>query len=474
MSLTEKLEYIKTYTKLKQQEEIIEKGIELFLNNIKMDSEVMKNLKEEYNTCTERSNDVLFKLYGEIIELNTDFENIKSIVNQFNNGKIIDVNDCKTKMNELLEKMQKFEKVFDLEILQKEQKELEDYLYDFKVNLRKYEATKNLTSTRCKVNQSSGNKNKITAEDYSEIKDFESLIAKTGHMQNWKEEDHKYFVQIRNKINGIPALVTEIKKKFPDLSAEKIINHEVWYKIYLELREKQRSSVKSWRAKKELEKKEKIEFIKNNECEKSNSRCESKNDIELNDNKSESAKKLISNRDINKIVDKKKEMIKQWKIDKARAKIASELELKNQLEIKRIFREKQFVKRVMENKEALIKYQEDKMNRIVILPEKNEKIIKSPSIIQSFRRKDDAFINKRKRLLESKNQNYIKYKINNNNVNKLNNIKSNHVSTLMKSTIIWNEKCKKQETLENQNPFFYIKDIPKLLRHNWRNQESFT
>lgn len=80
-----------------------------------------------------------------------------------------------------------------------------------------------------------------------------------------------------------------------------------------------------------------------------------------------------------------------------------------------------------------------------------------------YRRKDDAFINKRKRLLESKNQNYIKYKINNdNNVNKLNNIKSNHVSTLMKSTIIWNEKCKKQEASENQNPFFYIKDIPKL------------
>lgn len=54
MSLTEKLEYIKNYTKLKQQEEIIEKGIELFLNNIKTDSEVMKILKEEYNTCNER------------------------------------------------------------------------------------------------------------------------------------------------------------------------------------------------------------------------------------------------------------------------------------------------------------------------------------------------------------------------------------------------------------------------------------
>lgn len=85
-------------------------------------------------------------------------------------------------MNELLEKMQKFEKVFDLEILQKEQKELEDYLYDFKVNLRKYETQKNLTSTKYKVNQSSGNKNKINTEDYSEIKDFESLIAKTGNL----------------------------------------------------------------------------------------------------------------------------------------------------------------------------------------------------------------------------------------------------------------------------------------------------
>lgn len=54
MSLSGRLEYIKNFIKLKQQEEIIEKGIELFLNNIKSDSEILKSFTEEYKSCTKK------------------------------------------------------------------------------------------------------------------------------------------------------------------------------------------------------------------------------------------------------------------------------------------------------------------------------------------------------------------------------------------------------------------------------------
>lgn len=62
-----------------------------------------------------------------------------------------------------------------------------------------------------------------------------------------------------------------------------------------------------------------------------------------------------------------------------------------------------------------------------------------------------------------KNQNSMKYHSKINNDNKSTSFKSNHhKSTLMKSTILWDEKCRKEETLENQKPLLYIKDIPKL------------
>ncbi|KAH0540495.1 coiled-coil domain-containing protein 112-like isoform X1 [Cotesia glomerata] len=411
-----------------------------------------------------------------MIEINTDFENIKAIINQFNNGKLIDVNDCKARMNELLEKIKKFGHDSDLEVLQKEQKDLEDYLYDFKVTLKKYESKKSSTPIKSKIiRKSSENINKIDT-DYSEVKDFESLIVKTGHTQHWKEEDHNYFIQIRNKFRSIPAMVTEIQKKYPDLSTDKIVNHEAWYKVYINLREKQRNSVKLWRAKKESEKKEKIESIKNNELKNISPQYESKSGNEFSDNESESPKILILKKD--NVIDNQKELIKQWKIEKARAKIESEIELKKRLENERILREKQFLTRIMKSKEALLKYQQDKILKVQSLRhenKQNDKIVKSSTIIKSFRQKDNAFINKRKHLLELKNQNSMKYNYKTNNDNKSTSFKSNpSKSTLMKSTILWDEKCRKEETLENQKPLLYIKDIPKLLRHNWRNQESFT
>lgn len=180
-------------------------------------------------------------------------------------------------------------------------------------------------------------------------------------------------------------MVTEIQKKYPDLSAEKIINHEAWYKIYINLREKQRNSVKLWRAKKESEKKEKIELIKNNELKNITPQYESKSGNEFSDNESESAKILILKRDE---IYKQKELIKQWRIEKTRAKIESEIELKNRLENKRILREKQFLTRIMKNKEALLKYQKDKLVKVQsprYENKQNDKILKSSSIIKSFR-----------------------------------------------------------------------------------------
>ncbi|XP_034944717.1 coiled-coil domain-containing protein 112-like isoform X2 [Chelonus insularis] len=489
MGISERISYVRNFIKLKQQEEIIEKGNELFMNNLKINPSILKNLKEEYDLCSKERNEILDQLRGKISEYNLEFNKIQEIVDKFHDGKVIDINSCKTKMVNFLEKLDNFEVTEELEKLEKEQKELEDFYYEFKANIAKIEAQKQLriresfvSSSRCSAIKKDC---KRDTTKYEEIKDFESLVFQTGHTQNWKDEDHRLFIKIRNKYHNISEIVTEFQKKCPDISVEQIVNHEAWYKIYLNLREKQRSLVKEWRMKKELEKKEKLEAIKNTEnktgSEKADTKCEIKNnEIKFNSKINESTKIFRSCENTNDSLDKK-ELIRQWKIYKENMKKTDEEQMKRQKETERLKKEKKFHMRTLKIKEAVREYKQQKMKKISELAlskhNQNEQTIKTPKIINNFRKRDKIFIKKRLNLLHSKNNRILKKQWNNFDnkyIKKSNTRRLSDKSSLMKPTIIWSQKCRPEFSEDTgPKPVLYIKNIPKS-SNNWRNQDSLT
>jgi hypothetical protein len=101
-------------------------------------------------------------------------------------------------------------------------------------------------------------------------------------------------------------LVLAIQAKCPDLSSECIINHEAWYKTYLELREKQKLELEEWRKRKEMDRLGKVAKV-------------------------EESRPLVTARQLNFLGDKaavdKKEMIRQWKEQREKSRTAQEEQL---------------------------------------------------------------------------------------------------------------------------------------------------
>ncbi|KAK0090392.1 hypothetical protein PV325_000674 [Microctonus aethiopoides] len=467
------MRHVKALIKLKQQGAIIEKSLEYFFNNMKIDPDIVQGVLEECEFLTDERNKIENLLRSKTSEIGSSFETVRSIINQCKNGQNIDTDDCQRKMKDLLEKIDQFDVKSEMEILEKQQKELDDVVNEFKVNMSKYENEKNLTGDIIKkyksITKRAGIDNENNDDDdinYDEINNFHSLIIKTGHTQHWSEKDHIHFLNARKKCSNISGLVNEIQKRCPDLSAKKIINHETWYKFYLNLREKQRKSINEWRQRKELEKIKKIESIKNTEVYKNEIDSKQKiNDEIFNMASNKSSKITSSSEKSNGVIEDKKQLIKQWKIQKENAKIADEQRLKHQSEAMRAWKDKQFLMRAIAMRDAVAKYNQEKNEKKLKLlltnNAVNNKIIKSSVLVKSLRKKDEDFLKKRKNLIETK---YQKLKMNHYNVTITNNNRrSFDESTLMKPTEVWKEKCKPQNLSEpNSRPNFYIKDLPKM------------
>lgn len=96
----------------------------------------------------------------------------------------LDADEWKIKMINLSEKMQKFQFNDELSSLENEQKELENYLINYKLNIAKYNSRQNAIAKGIKLTKISSD-NCCDMEDYGDIKDFNSLIAKTGNYNNF-------------------------------------------------------------------------------------------------------------------------------------------------------------------------------------------------------------------------------------------------------------------------------------------------
>lgn len=211
-----------------------------------------------------------------------------------------------------------------------------------------------------------------------------------GHTDNWSDEDHLLFLKMRKKCSSIPALVTAIRVKCPDLTAETIVNHEAWYKIYLNLREKQRSSVKEWRKQKEMERM-KMKNREETETEILEQISQEKRNFNITEelstcmtSKYGNTKKINNFLEIN---NKKKELIRQWKEEKENKRLIDEEQSRILMKSKLAAQEKRNRERMKSLWKVLAK-QREKLIEVSSKTSKADSRAKpkyNPMLIKAFR-----------------------------------------------------------------------------------------
>ncbi|XP_047358899.1 coiled-coil domain-containing protein 112-like [Vespa velutina] len=461
----QKSKCFKSFVQLKHQEDVLEKGLVNLINNMKLDGDVIKNLSKEEKELSAKRENVLSILCKTVFDINDDVKKVKMIISDPEEIQQLDINKFKSKLIEISKKLNDFKKTCPLQTLSDDGNKLDSDLKEFSSRLHKYN-TVNKTIKSSIIDLSSFDKDKKkNHEDYEEIEDFHALIVKTGYTQHWSDEDHLFFLKMRKKYKNVPALVNAIKTKCPDMSIEKIINHETWYKLYLELRERQRLKINEWRKRKELNKMKKLQNVKT--IDKKNQRSEmstghlEKNMINDKDERSDA----IINENINK-----KELIKKWKLERENKRIMEEEQSKLRLESKRVLDEKRARIRMEAIRENLRDYRNKKsMDEFLDNTKKDIKGTKEydPTLIKEFRKQDEEYIRKR-RILISRTDKIQQNKFTISRKYKLN----KYPSTLCEPTKAWQEKCKIEDfKKKNSQEVRYIKDIPKLYTR-WRNEES--
>ncbi|XP_063995457.1 coiled-coil domain-containing protein 112-like [Diachasmimorpha longicaudata] len=478
MSQAEKKKLISTLIKLKQQEEFLEKSIETFVSGMKVETDVTRDLMQTRDKCSVERKKVTDAIYRRGSDISDELNTVKGMVDEVHEGKNIDPEELRSKLSSLAKKVKEFDPTPELEIFKAEQKELEQALLDFRVNIHEYEKPNSRLMAACPRNTTLNRKDCLDI-DYDGIENFESLVVKTGHTQYWKQEDHLFFLKVRTKNKKIPAMIQLIRKKCPDLTAEEIINHEAWYKVYLDLREKQKSTVKEWRKKKDLEKLEKTRSLKKNDdgLDDKKNRKPFQNDLgeDTSDARISSDSKSMrirkpSGPDLEHLHEKK-ELIKKWKMEKQNVKLSNEERLKNQVEGTRLWKEQQFLLRNIEIKAALDEYwakkMQEKLSEEKIKNSRSDEIVKAPALVKSFRQRDNSYLRKRKNILSSKQEKKPNTEMSTSPA------RSRIGSTFLKPTKIWKERCRQKSTAEGYlKPVLYIKNLPKMSIFNWKNQET--
>ncbi|KAK2582562.1 hypothetical protein KPH14_004853 [Odynerus spinipes] len=459
-----KSEFLKTLMKLKQQEYVLEKGLADSIDNMKIDANIIKSLSREEKQLSAKRESVLSALKRTIFDINNNLNMAKLIISDPEKIQTLDINEFKSKLIELSKRLDDFKKTCPLQTLIEEGSKLDSEVKEFAWCLDRY-STVNTEIKSSMVDVSSFDKEKKKeCEDYEEVQDFYALVAKTGHTQNWSNEDHLFFLKMRKKCNkNVPALVHAIQTKCPDLSAETVINHEAWYKLYLDLRERQKSKVKEWRKRKEMDTMKKLQDKKTIDKENLH------DNIPVSAPEQNAVTKKIEKSSINVDQnDNKKELIKKWKLEKESKRAMDEEQSKLRLESKRTIEEKRAKIRMEKMQDTLRDYKNKKLSKESLINSKEE--LKStkrydPTLIKEFRKQDEQYVRKRKVLLSRTSK-----------ANKFTTIKKSqkisNYSTLFKPTKAWREKCKIEDSkMKDNQQLRYIKDIPKL-HTRWRNEES--
>ncbi|XP_050460801.1 LOW QUALITY PROTEIN: coiled-coil domain-containing protein 112-like [Cataglyphis hispanica] len=439
------------------------------MENMKLEPEVLRPVLHKMSDISKNRQIFLDDMRNRLEEIVEELRSAKSSTDCPEKIQKLDINVYKQRLVRLSQKIRDFKESCQLETLSQEQITLESELREVESNLHKYQSATDSKPTSV----TSSNKESKKCNDYKGIQDFHALIAKTGYTDNWSDEDHLLFLKTRKKCNSIASLVTALQVKCPDLTAKIIVNHEAWYKIYLNLREKQRSSIKEWRKQKEMEKMKNckseigIESLKGTSQEKTISNVTEK----LPTRRTDKCERTITKIDVNN-TDRKKELIKRWKIDRENKRLIDEKQSKILIESELTMLEKRKRERWKSVQEALKEYRERKSIEISSKASKDNSRTKpqyNPMLIKAFRKQDEEYINKKKNLI-AKQQKSANNRVIKKTRSQL--MKKRDYSTLLNSTEVWRERYRTQDLNTNKpKKLQYIKDVPRLYVQ-WRNKES--
>ncbi|XP_078036426.1 uncharacterized protein LOC144469726 [Augochlora pura] len=470
VSSAERELYLKPLLKLKQQEEVIERGLASAIENMKIEPALLQDIVHTYRDLTMKREVFLKALYKRMADIASDLEFAKDVAKNPKELKKLDVNAYRLKLFKLSQKIQDLTATCSVhETLAQEQTVLDNELREFAPQLEKCEKLR-----RYALSSSHGRPEiKTERMNWKDVQDFHALVAKTGHTENWSQDDHLFFLKTRQKCENVPALVVAIQKKCPDLSTESIVNHEAWYKLYQSLREKQKIAVEEWRKKKELENKKSVEetetSVEDRFVEDDVLKEDSKNDREVIEKTTKVAKRVAtrSSSSAESNNSEKKELIRKWRTEKENKDRMDDEQMKLRVKLKREMEESERRRKKERIQAALEEYRKKKALESASR-ESSAKIKEKydSSLIKSFREQDKEFAKRRKdRILRSQKQNKMELP-----TTKMSDcLKVRDFSTLLNSTAVWREKCKVSE--RGCNELQYIKDVPKMCVR-WRNEES--
>ncbi|XP_012277049.1 coiled-coil domain-containing protein 112-like [Orussus abietinus] len=481
-----KSEFIKALVKLKQQELIIEKGISSSIGSIKIDSDILQSLVHYHEQLAAGRQKILDSVRRTTSEIVDELKSAKMVLSDPNEVQKLDVISYRIKLFKISKRIQEFKKSCPIDALEEQQLGLEADINEYSSAANKYDlkdpARRLLISKAYTRNKSNVKK----YPDYHEIQDFTSLVAKTGHTQNWSDEDHLLFLKLRKKQNSVPALVAAIKQKCPDLTTECIVNHEAWYKLYLNLREKQKSAIEKWKRQKST-KKSQENNLKEREYEdispdvKVNLKSESDKDeeeIEGDGVHRKTSVKDVKPKKVENMKQSKKESIKKWRLEKEKQRSADDERLRLLLTSRKTFEENQRQARVKRVRNILSEYKTRKSFEVALsnyeknLEDMRKSVLQSEAaeMIKYFRQQDQEYLRKRRhQIMRSRNKNEanmshsLPHKIEG----------SRDHSTLLNTTKVWEAKCKIYLPITKENrQVLYIGNLPKRSTNHWRNAET--
>ncbi|XP_015603608.1 coiled-coil domain-containing protein 112-like [Cephus cinctus] len=479
----EKAEWIKNFLKLQQQEKIIEKTISSLVATMKIEEDITQSIvRDQIQLMTDRHK-IADTVKQSVQVILNDLDATKSVLNDSKDVQELDTNNYKQKLLKLARNIEILKKSCPLQTLMEEEVQLETELNEIARSFSKFDNCTNKETASCIRRGILRSKSVERSHTFCrEVQDFNTLVARTGHTENWSEEDHLLFLKLRIKYRKIPKLVRAIKEKCPDLSTEDIVNHEAWYKVYLELREKQKLVLEAWRKEKELEKSQKLNS--NKELEKGDKSLQSEKVEIKNPEKLEVTTSNKNNANIHNLEcsdetnRRKKEMIKKWKLDREHKRSMDNEQLKRHLEFRKNLEQRRKEARMKKVLTALNEYKNRKVNEkasveyVERLRETQKDAVKYEAnhMIKLFRQKDEEYVKRRLHLVahsQSRNRNKC------NKSTSTIPVKSRNCSTLFDPTKVWIEKCKNRNTSTSASQeVLYIKNIPKLRVTNWRNRES--
>lgn len=172
------------------------------------------------------------------------------------------------------------------------------------------------------------------------------------------------------------------------------MNHEAWYKIYLNLREKQRSAIKEWRKRKEIEKTKKIgEDEAATEEAAVISRVKSNPDVTEKLPPGAANKRETKTTTPGEVVDvesanQKKELIRQWKAERENKRLMEEQRYKTLTESKLAAQEKRKQERLKKVRATLTEYHERKLTELTAKQSKDDFKTErkcDPAMMEAFR-----------------------------------------------------------------------------------------